>query len=73
MSSIRHSDSEYDFMNDVISIEAAADLLGLTGRQVTRLVKSGLIVGKLLGRQWALSKASVMALKAERDKGSTPD
>ena len=62
----------YDFMNDVISVTTAAEILGLTARQVTRMLESGEIVGKLLGRQWAVSRASVEAMKQARAAAPQP-
>ena len=54
-------------LDDIISAQAASDILGLSKRQVTRLAESGQIEGKLLGKQWAISKASVLKLKTQRE------
>ncbi len=41
--------------------------MGLSKRQVIRLAESGQIEGKLLGKQWAISKSSVLNLKTQRE------
>jgi excisionase family DNA binding protein len=64
MSRTGHTASPLD---DVISAQEASELLGLSKRQVTRLAESGQIEGKLLGKQWAISKSSVLELKAQRE------
>ena len=54
-------------LEDVISAQEAAEILGLSKRQVIRLAESGQIEGKLLGKQWAISKSSVLNLKTQRE------
>ena len=54
-------------LDDIISAQEASEILGLSKRQVTRLAESGQIEGKLLGKQWAISKSSVLELKAQRE------
>ena len=54
-------------LDDIISAQDASDILGLSKRQVIRLAESGQIEGKLLGKQWAISKSSVLDLKAQRE------
>ena len=51
--------------NAWLSVAEAAAELGLGERQVRRLAEAGL--GTRKGREWRLSKSTVLALKAERD------
>lgn len=70
MSDIRQS--EFNFMDEVLSVKEAALILGITDRQATRLIESGELVGKLLGRQYAVSRASVLALAKIRAAAPQP-
>lgn len=51
---------------NIISAHEAADILGTTQRAVTALLKRGALVGKKLGREWAIDKASVLYFKAKK-------
>lgn len=63
-------------MNDLISTEDAATILGVSYRTVIRMAKSGQIVGKLLSKQWVISRVSVEEYKQAHQgpkEGSTPN
>lgn len=53
-------------MHHVISVEQAAVQLWLSMRQVRDLCRAGVIDAKQLGREWAVSLPSVLALQQER-------
>lgn len=53
-------------MHHVISVGQAAIFLWLSKRQVRDLCKAGVIDAKQLGREWAVSLPSVLALHQER-------
>lgn len=57
-------------MDDLISAQAAGKILGVSYRTVIRLAEDGKIVGRLLSKQWVISRASVQEYK--QDKGITP-
>ena len=46
-----------------ISSRRAAELLRISDRTVRRLAEAGVIRGKRVGRQWRLSKRSVLELR----------
>ena len=50
---------------DVLSVVEAADLLGLSVRQVQRLAPT---LGRRVGGAWALDRGAVLALKHERQE-----
>lgn len=50
-------------MDDLISVQDAAKLLGISYRTVIRLAEAGTIAGKLLSKQWVLSRTSVLEYK----------
>jgi excisionase family DNA binding protein len=55
-------------VEDVLNAKQAAKILGYTARHVIRLVESGEIEGRKLGREWILSKQSVLAYKERKKK-----
>lgn len=58
-------------MDDLISAKEAAKILDVSYRTVIRLAEDGKIEGRLLSKQWVISRASVQEYK--QDKGITPD
>lgn len=54
-------------MDDVIGTKEASEILGITQRHVIRLIQSGDLVGKQIGKQWAISRASVLQYQAQKD------
>jgi predicted DNA-binding protein (UPF0251 family) len=53
---------------DHISTQEAADLIGISKRAVIDALNAGKIAGKLMSKQWIVSKRSAEAYKAERDR-----
>ncbi len=61
------TDIGQDTMDDVIGAKEASDLLGLSQRQFLRLIKkSPEIKKKQLGREWAISRQSVLEYKVKK-------
>jgi excisionase family DNA binding protein len=56
-------------MDDLISAKEAAKILGVSYRTVIRLAEDGKIVGRLLSKQWVISRVSVEEYK----QGLTPE
>lgn len=52
---------------DTISVQEAAQLIGISPQAVREALRVGRIVGKQLGRPWAVSRRSALAYKAERE------
>ncbi len=52
---------------DIISVYEAAEILKLSVSQTIRLANKRQFEAKLLGKQWAFSKSSVEAYKAQRE------
>lgn len=50
-------------MEDLISVQEAAKILEISYRTVIRLAEAGHIAGKLMSKQWVLSRASVLEYK----------
>lgn len=59
-------------LDEIISAKEAAEILGITRRHVTRLVEAGLIEGRKLERDWMITRASVLAYKAQKE-GNPPE
>ncbi len=57
-----------DPLPDIIPVAQALEILNMSKSSAIRLARSGQIKAKLLGKQWAFSKASVEAYKAQREK-----
>lgn len=51
---------------NIISAHEAADLLGITQRAVTGLLERGTLIGRKLGREWAIARQSVLDYKARK-------
>ena len=61
------SDNRQSPITDIIGEREAAQLLGITQRHITRLAESGEIEARKLGREWAISRQSVLDYKARKD------
>ena len=58
---------------EYITVTQAAQLSGLTARQIQRLLKRGVIDGFRPGREWLVRPSAVMAyLRQERKPGRKP-
>ena len=53
--------------DDIIGPKEAADILGVSRRHVLRLASSGVLDAKKLGREWAISRQSVLEYKAGKE------
>jgi excisionase family DNA binding protein len=56
-------------MEELISVAKAASILGVSQRTIRRWCSSGLLRYKRVGKNTRLSKASVMEMKSEYDRG----
>jgi len=54
--------------DDIISVEDAARLIGISPQAVREALRSGKIIGKRLGRPWAVSQKSALAYKEEYER-----
>lgn len=54
-------------MDDLISAEEAAQILGVSYRTVIRLAQAGQVEAKLLSKQWVISRESVENLRTQRE------
>lgn len=59
-------------LKGILSTTEAAAILNLTEERVLQFVRAGRIEGKQLKREWALSRASVMAFKRKPRKDGRP-
>jgi len=53
---------------EILSVNEAGQLLGITGKRVRQLIAAGELPAKLLGRQWALLRKDVERYRIKRDK-----
>lgn len=63
--------AQQDPLARVISVEAAAELLGVSPRRVRVLCEAGRLVARRLGREWAVWEPSVRAF-TPRPVGQPP-
>lgn len=54
-------------LNEVVSAKEAAEILGISRRHVTRLIKAGHLDGRKLERDWIITRSSVLAYKAQKE------
>jgi excisionase family DNA binding protein len=54
-------------MDDVISTAEAAKILGISPRAVNGLCQRKTLEAKQLGREWAISRASVLRYKTQKE------
>lgn len=54
--------------NDYLTSREVAAILDITIQWVVKLVKSGHLEGQKMGRDYIISRASVMSYKDQRDK-----
>ena len=59
-------------LSSILSTTEAAAILGLTEERVLQFVRAGRIEGKQLKREWALSRASVLAFKRKPREPGRP-
>lgn len=53
--------------NNLISTSEAASILGITIQAVGGLLRRGTIEGQKIGRDWVISKDSVLSYKAQKE------
>jgi len=56
--------------DEILSVEEAGAILGISGKRVRQLIQAGELDGKLLGRQWAVLRSDVEELKRVRDEAA---
>ena len=57
-------------LDDLISLEEASELSGLSSAHIRRLVSRDTIIGKKIGRNWITSKQAILEyIKQERHPG----
>ncbi len=61
-------------LQDVIGTREAANLIGATREHVAHLIRSGLLPGKKVGREWiTLRSAALDYRRSERKPGPKPE
>ncbi len=58
--------------SSLIGVAAAADLLGVSPRQVRNLIKDGLLPAEKLGRDYVIRSADVAKVPKDRKPGPKP-
>ncbi len=54
-------------MNQIITTSEAASILGISIQAVGQLLRRGRIEGQKMGRDWVVSKESVLTYKTEKE------
>jgi excisionase family DNA binding protein len=54
-------------MDDVIGTKEASEILSITQRHIIRLIQNGELIGKQIGKQWAISRVSVLEYKTQKE------
>ena len=67
------SDNRQSPITDIIGAREAAQLLGITQRHITRLAENGEIEARKLGREWAISRQSVLDYKTKKEAKETSE
>lgn len=60
-------------MEDVIGTEEASQLLGITPRHAARLAAAGEFEARRLGREWVISRQSVLDYIARQKRDKSGD
>ena len=56
-----------NILDEIITANDAALMLNISRRHVTRLVEAGELEGKRTGRDWIITRQSVLAYKAKKE------
>lgn len=59
-------------LDELISIQVAADISGLSTSYIRVLVRNGMIWGKKLGRNWVTTNAAVSEYQAHKRRPGRP-
>lgn len=54
-------------MDDVIGTKEASEILSITQRHIIRLIQNGELIGKQIGKQWAISRVSVLEYQTQKE------